>query len=84
MAQPFKICIGYKLLYKPIEANIIETNRGSDIFLYDTSIPSKKPKVSYKTKLYLSDTFYMYLRIRQFGLYNIIKEIFNYIIKKIK
>lgn len=43
MPLPYKIIKSFSLEYKPLEANIILNNEGSDIFLYDTTTQSQKP-----------------------------------------
>lgn len=82
--NPFKIVKSYQLRYKPIEANIVDSNMGDDIFLYDTNENSKSPKYSYRTKWYLMDMHFMLLHLKNYGFVNLVKEFCFYLKKKIK
>ena len=41
---PYKVIRSFGLFLRPWEMNIIDNIPGNDIFLYDTSVPGKKPK----------------------------------------
>lgn len=81
--QPFKIIKSYKLCYKPIEKNISELNSGVDIFLYDTHFSGRKPEYSRRTKWYLTDTRFMLLRLKDYGIKDLLKEVLFYTKKKL-
>ncbi len=42
--KPYKVIKSFGLWLRPLELNIINGLSGNDIFLYDTTMPSKKPK----------------------------------------
>lgn len=83
-SHPYKVVKGYNLLYKPIEANIKESNYGYDIFLYDTLYADIKPLNSYHVKLYKLNLFYMLLAIKDYGFNNIAAELKIVVINRIK
>lgn len=56
--HPYKILKSYSLSLKPIEENVIKDIKGSQIFLYDTSIVEGKAKSSDKLKVELIEYFY--------------------------
>lgn len=83
LSQPFKIIKSYQLRFKPIEANISDSNIGGDIYLYDTSENCKSPTYSYRTKWYLMDVHFMLLHLRNYGFLNLLKEFGFYLKKKV-
>lgn len=48
LRMPYKIINSFALSQKPYEWNIINKNKGNDLFLYDTTIPGLIPKRSIK------------------------------------
>ena len=83
---PYKVVKSYGLEYRPIDANVLLDIQGKDIFLYDTSINAKKPKIHKSIMLYDFRIQSIISFLRQFETKNVIIDIFktlNYKLKKI-
>lgn len=48
---PYKVIKSYGLYMRPQELNVIEDVPGNDIFLYDTSVKAKRPKIDFGKNL---------------------------------
>ena len=62
----------------PIEENIINGCEGHGIYLYDTTIPAKRPennnRIAFLSSFYILNVF---LFIREYGYMNVIKDFIN-------
>lgn len=77
----FKIIKSFGVTYRPIELNIIFDQKGSDIFLYDTSIQEKnKYKNEYRVLLFLNGQNDLFALVKKAGK----KAVMHYIISKIQ
>ena len=75
---PYKIIKEFDFGFRPIEENIINGCEGHGIYLYDTTIPAKRPennnRIVFLSSFYILNVF---LFIREYGYMNVIKDFIN-------
>ena len=75
---PYKVIKEFDFGFRPIEENIINGCEGHGIYLYDTTIPAKRPennnRIVFLSSFYILNVF---LFIREYGYINVIKDFIN-------
>ena len=83
--RDYRIIKSFGLNYRPIELNIINNEKGCQIFLYDTTIivknPNKKNRKSFLYRYHLSNMFYF---VRSYGFGYALKDFVEAVKKRIK